>query len=203
MNAKKSTGHDGLSPTILKLSAAALAAPLTTLFNYCIRTSKYPDDWKMSNVTPIHIKDEVTNKNNYRPVSVLPATSKLFEKVMFDQLYASFAPIFSSNVSGFLKGHSCATALIKLTDDWRSALDENKETGVVAIDLSKAFDCICHNLLLAKIQAYGVQEPALQLLRSYMYLHDRKQRVICNNKCSSWLPLRCGVPQVRGALNFT
>ena len=128
MNAKKSTGHDGLSPTILKLSAAALAAPLTTLFNYCIRTSKYPDDWKMSNVTPIHKKDEATNKNNYRPVSVLPAASKLFEKVMFDQLYASFVPIFSSNMSGFLKGHSCATALIKLTEDWRSALDENKET---------------------------------------------------------------------------
>ena len=145
------------------------------------------------NVTPIHKKNEVTNKNNYRPVSVLPAISKLFEKVMFDQLYASFAPTFSPNMSGFLKGHSCATALIKLTDDWRSALDEKKETGVVAIDLSKAFDCICHNLLLAKVKACGVQEPALQLLRSY--LHGRKQRVICNNKCSSWSPVRCGVPQ--------
>ena len=86
---------------------------------------------------------------------------------MFDQLYASFAPTFSPNMSGFLKGHSSATALIKLTDDWRSALDEKKETGVVAIDLSKAFDCICHNLLLAKVKAYGVQEPALQLLRTF------------------------------------
>ena len=106
----------------------------------------------MSNVTPIHKKDEVTDKNNYRPVSVLPAISKLFEKVMFDQLYVSFAPILSSNMSGFLKGHSCATALIKLTDDWRSALDEKKEMGVIAIDLSKAFDCICRNLLLAKVK---------------------------------------------------
>lgn len=94
---------------------------------------------------------------------------------MFNQLYASFAPTLSSNMSGFLKGHSCVTALIKLTDDWRSALDEKKEMGgVVAIDLSKAFDSICHNLLLAKVKAYGVQEPALQLLRSY--LHGRKQR---------------------------
>ena len=66
-------------------------------------------------------------------------------------------------------GNSCATALIKLTDDWRSALDEKKEMGVIAIDLSKAFDCICHNLLLAKVKAYGVQEPALQLLRSYLH----------------------------------
>ena len=113
--------------------------------------------------------------------------------LFFDQLYASFAPILSSNMSGFLKGHSCATALIKLTDDWRSALDEKKEMGVIAIDPSKAFDCVCHNLLLAKVTAYGVQEPALQLLRSY--LHGRKQRVMCNNKCSSWSTVRCGVPQ--------
>ena len=112
---------------------------------------------------------------------------------MFDQLYASFVSILSSNVSGFHNGHSCATALIKLTDDWRCALEEKKEVGVIAIDLSKAFDCMCHNLLLAKVKAYGVQEPALQLLRSY--LHGRKQRVICNNKCSSWSTVQCGVPQ--------
>ena len=111
LNPKKATGHDGLSPKILKLSTAALATPLTNLFNYCIRTSTLPSDWKMSNVTPIHKKDEVSDKNNYRPVSVLPAISKLFQKVMFDQPYASFAPILSSNMSGFLKGHSCATFL--------------------------------------------------------------------------------------------
>lgn len=72
-------------------------------------------------------------------------------------------------------------ASIKLTDDRRSALE--KEMSVVAIDLLKALDCICHDLLLAKVKAYGIQEPALQLLRSY--LHGRKQRTICNNKCSS------------------
>ena len=96
LNSKKATGHDGLSPKILKLSTAALATPLTNLFNYCIRTSTLPSDSKMSNVAPIHKKDEVTDKNNHRPVSVPPAISKLFEKVLFDQLYASFAPILSS-----------------------------------------------------------------------------------------------------------
>ena len=98
---------------------------------------------KKSNVTPFHKKGEATDKNNYRPVSALSAVSKLFEKVMFDQLYTSFASNFSRNMSGFLKGHSCATALIKLTDhDWRRALDEKKDVSVAAIDLSKAFDCI-------------------------------------------------------------
>ena len=96
-------------------------------------------------------------------------------------------------MSGFLRGHSTATALIKLTDDWRKSLDEKQEVGVVAIDLSKAFDCICHNLLLAKLKAYGLRDTALKLLRSF--LHERKQRVICNNSCSNWTPIRCGVPQ--------
>ena len=151
---KKSTGHDGISPKILKLSTPSLAGPLTTLFNYCIRTSTLPCSWKMSNVFPIYKNGDTSDKNNYRPVSVLPAISKLFKKALFDQLYSSFLPSFSPNMSGFLRGHSSATALIKLTDDWRKSLDQKQEVGVVAIDLSKAFDCICHNLLLAKLKAY-------------------------------------------------
>ena len=83
----------------------------------------------------------------------------LFEKVKFDQLYHAFCPVFSSNMSEFLRGHSCCTALIKMTDDWRIALDQKKDVGVVALDLSKAFDSICHNLLLAKLKAYGLKAP--------------------------------------------
>ena len=147
---KKSTGH-GISPKILKLTTPSLASPLTTLFNYCIRTSTLPCSWKMSNVFPVYKKGDTSDKNNYRPVSVLPAISKLFEKALFDQLYSSFLPIFSPNMSGFFRGHSTATVLIKLTDDWRKSLDEKQEVGVVAIDLSKAFDCICHSLLLKGI----------------------------------------------------
>ena len=119
--------------------------------------------------------------------------SRIFERVMFDQLCTSFTSTFSSTMSGFRKAHSWATALIKLTDDGRRALDLKKDVGVAAIDLSKAFDCIWHSLLLAKLKAYGVQQPALQLIRSY--LHDRKQRVICNDSSSNLLLLRCGVPQ--------
>ena len=87
----------------------------------------------------------------------------------------------------------CCSALLKLTDDWRHALDKKKDVGVVAIDLSKVFDPICHNLLLAKLKAYGVQDSALKLIQSY--LSGRLERVKCNLNVSDWLPIRCGVQQ--------
>ena len=117
----------------------------------------------------------------------------MFEKLKFDQLYSVFTPVFSDNMSGFLRGHSCCSALLKLTDDWRQALDNKKDVAVIAIDLSKAFDSICHNLLLAKLKAYGVHDSAIKLIQSY--LSGRFQRVKCNGKVSNRLPLRCGVPQ--------
>ena len=193
LNVKKSSGPDGLSPKLLKISAPAIAAPIAKLFNFCINAGVWPREWKLSDVTPVFKKGEVTSKNNYRPISVLSTIPKLFEKVKFDQLYERFSSIFSDNISGFCPGHSCATALIKLTDDWRVALDQGKEVGAVAIDLSKAFDSICHNLLLAKLKVYGLRDSALQLMRSY--LEDRKQRVKCNGTISDWQPLRCGVPK--------
>ena len=101
-------------------------------------------------------------------------------------------PVFSYNMSGFLRGHSYCSALLMLTDDWRQALDNKKDVAVVAIGLSKAFDSICHNLVLAKLKAYGVHYSAIKLIQSY--LSDRFQRVKCNEKVSDWLPLRCGVP---------
>ena len=194
MNAKKSTGYDGLSPKILKLSAAALAAPLTTPLNYHgVRTSTLSSDWKMSNVTPIHKKIEVTNKKNYWPVSVFPAIFKLFEKYCL----ISCMPLSQRHFHPTCRASSRDTPALQRwsIDEWLEKHPWRKEgdRSRFAIDLSNVFDCICRSLLLAKVKAYGVQEPALQLLRSH--LHDRKQRLICNNKCSSWSPLRCGVPQ--------
>ena len=133
------------------------------------------------------------NKSNYRPMTIVSAIPKLLEKVKYDQLYEAFSPIFSTNMSGFLRGHSCCSALIKMTDDWRLALDQKKIVGTVAIDLSKAFDSICHNLLLAKFRAYGVSDTAVKFLCSY--LEGRKQRVKTNGVYSDWSSTYCGVPQ--------
>ena len=97
------------------------------------------------------------------------------------------------NMSGFLRGHSFCTALLKMVDDWRLALDSKKITGSIAIDLSKAFDSICHNLLLAKLRANGLNDDAIAFLQSY--LTDRQQRVKFHGKFSEWCPVKCGVPQ--------
>ena len=96
-------------------------------------------------------------------------------------------------MSGFLRGHSRCTTLIKMVDDWRLVLDSKTVTGSTAIDLSKAFDSICHNLLLAKLRACGVGEEAIDFLHSY--LSGRKQRVKVNGVFSDSLPVYCGVPQ--------
>ena len=136
-------------------------------------------------------KDGVTIKSNYRLVSVLSTLPKLFERAKFDQLYHAFTPLFSDNMSGFLRGHSCFTALVKLSDDWRAAWDKKEIIGVVAIDLSKAFDSVCYNLLFAKLKAYGVRQGALGLIQSY--LSDSFQRVRCNGSYSNWLPVPCGL----------
>ena len=169
----KSCGPDNIMPKILKYSAPSIAVHLTKLLNLYISTSTWPTEWKLSHVTPVFKKDDATLVSNYRPISVLS--------------------IISSNMSGFLRVHSCYTALIKMFDDWRLALDSKKVIGSIAIDLSKAFDSICHNLLLAKLRAYGIGEEAIDFLHSY--LSGRKQRVKVNGVFSDWLPVYCGVPQ--------
>jgi len=175
LNSRKSAGPDGLSPKLLKLLVPVIAVPLTKLFNRCIISSVWPSQWKLSNVTPVYMNEDEKSKSSYRPISVLSTIPKVFEKLKFDQLYRHFLPLFSDNMSGFLRGHSCCTALLKLTEDWRLALDPTKDVGVIAIDLSKAFDSICHNLLLAKLRAYGCQDSAIRLIQSYFT--DRFQRV--------------------------
>ena len=100
--------------------------------------------------SPIFKKMDKTDKTNYRAVSVLAAFSKIYKKIIFDQIYTVFHEKLSPNLSGYLKGHSCCTALLKMTEDWRESLDKRETVTAVAVDLSKAFDTVCHNLLLAK-----------------------------------------------------
>ena len=126
LNVRKPAGPDRIPPKLLKIAAPVIAGPMTKLFNYCIDVDEWPCQWKLSNVTPVYKKDDETSKTNYRPISVLAVIPKVFEKLQFDQLSSVFTLVFSDNMSGFLRGHSWCSALLKLTDDWRQALDNKR-----------------------------------------------------------------------------
>jgi hypothetical protein len=142
------------------------------------------------------------DKSNYRPVSILPIPSKIFEKVLSEQLSKYFDKIFNNFLCAFRKGHGCQTTLLRLLEDWKYALDKNEYVAAILMDLSKAFDCLPHDILLAKLHAYGLSEKAVSLLKSY--LTDRKQQIKIGNVVSKWDGIKKGVPQgsILGPLLF-
>ncbi|CAB4007188.1 Hypothetical predicted protein [Paramuricea clavata] len=143
INVNKAPGYDNISPKFLKLSSDGVTEPLTKLFIYCIVNATWPSGWKLSNVCSAFKKGDSTNKkippNNPTDMSFQNILRRLNRPTA-----ASFLPVFSDNMSGFLPGHSCYTALLKMAVDWRESLDKGQDVAVIAIDLSKlAFDFIC------------------------------------------------------------
>ena len=145
----------------------------------------------MGQVTPLFKKDEESDKRNYRPVTVLPCLNNIFERLV--QIEDFYQGLLSDFVSAYRKGHSCETALLKLTEDWRACRDSKELVVVVSMDLSKAFDTIPHLLLLAKLKAYGLSDSACALFADY--LNGRTQRVKVGDSFSGWQTVTRGVPQ--------
>ena len=202
INIKKSTGADSQSPRLVKLSASVIGQPLTSLINMSISTNTFPDALKEAEVSPIFKKDDSMNKNNYRPVSILPCISKIFEKVYCEQMVEFFNAILSASLSAFRKSYSCESVLIEMVEQWKDLLDQHKVVGAMLLDLSKAFDCLPHRLLIAKLEAYGFENDSCQLIASY--LKNRRQRVKIGDSRSEWQYLIKGVPQgsILGPLLF-
>ena len=199
---KKATGVDKLSSKIIKLGKPALHSPLADLINLSIRTSNLPENLKRAQLAPLHKKNDPMEKSNFQPVSVLTTISKLYEKVLSEQLSLYFDDIFDQYLCAFRKGHGCQTTLLRPLEDWRGALDRNEYVAAVLMDLSKAFDCLLHDILLSKLSAYGLKNESVQLLNSY--LSGRKQQVKLNNIVSSWSCIKKSVPQgsILGPLLF-
>ena len=144
-------------------------------------------------ITPIYKKENNLKRDNYRPVSILTVISKLYKTVLNTQMVDHFYALFNELLAAFRKSYNCQTLLIKFIEDLKFALDKGHKIGTVYMDLSKAFDCLPHGLLIAKLHAYGLSEAACETM--FDYLKDRKQRVKILNHRSSWKELTKGVPQ--------
>ena len=198
----KAQGYDFISPSVVKVSFQKIAKPLSSLINTVITRSEVPDTWKHGQITPHHKKDSVLDQANYRPVTVLPVFGKVFERIADMQMSDQFEPIFHKYMFAYRKFHGCPTALLTLTEQWKEELDRHKVIGAVTMDLSKAFECLPHDLILEKLEFYGPSAKSISPLRSYF--SSRYQRVKLENTFSSWIGMSAGVPQgsILGSLLF-
>ena len=164
--------------------------------------SSFPDSLKFGNVTLVHKKDEPTDKENYRPVSALPLLSKIFERLIYDQFKKYLEQYLNSSLSGFRKAHSTQHVLFRFLQEWQNELDKSGFVGTILMDLSKAYDCLPHNLLIAKLEAYGIGKSGLFLLLSY--LSNQKHHTKINSSYSGWYDIIRDVPQgfILGPLLF-
>ena len=193
VNIKKSTGYDNISPCFIKMAANELAHPITQVINLCIAHSHYPECYKRSETAPVYKAKDMYCKDNYRPVSCLTTVSKIIEYEMCDQTNYHFADVFDDRLSAFRKGIGCEQVLVKVTEQWKNALDNGMIVGTVLMDLSKAFDCLPHKLLISKLYAYGFSISACRFIASY--LTDRKMRVKHFGSKSQWSIITKGIPQ--------
>ena len=152
---------------------------------------------------PIFEQEDPSLPSNYRPISLLCITSKIFERCVFNHCYNHLSQFLSESQHGFLKGRSIETQLLETYHYILHSLAKGKEVDVLYLDLSKAFDKVDHSLLLAKLKGYGISAPLLKRFRSY--LADRSQRVVLEGVYSDWLPVTLpGAPQgsILGPLLF-
>ena len=177
---------------------------LTNYINKSIETGYFPGSLKLANVAPLFKKVDPFGKSNYRPVSILPLLSKVYEKVLYNQLSDYSESFLNNMLCGFRKAYSTQHALFKLLQSWQQVLDNGGFIGTVLMDLSKAYDCIPHNLLIAKLECYGVDNARLRLLLLLYYLTCRKQWTKIGSSFSSWCHINTGMPQgsILGPLLF-
>ena len=174
------------------------------MFNNSIALGCFPNDWKSARVTPIFKQGDRSDMHNYRPISVISAIAKVFERIIYNRIssYLSEHNILSKHQSGFRSFHSTVTALLEATNNWAFNVDYGNINAVVFLDLKKASDTVEHSILLSKLSLYGIHGKAHDLLCSYF--DNRIQKCIINGFISESRTLQCGIPQgtILGPLLF-
>lgn len=197
-------GTDSIPTRLLKLIRNEISPVLCIYLNSCLKTGDFPDPLKIACITPIFKSGNQSDVSNYRPISVLPLLSKIFEICIHNRIYDFLCQrsIISANQYGFQRNLSTSDAMIDLTEFIYSALDEKLHCIGIMVDFRKAFDTVNHEILLNKFELYGIRGPALVLMKNY--LRNRKQFVKINKNRSTTRTINIGVPQgsILGPLLF-
>ena len=197
-------GCDDIPMSILKKVIHTIKLPLLHIFNNSLSSGIFPNELKISKVCPIFKHGKKTELNNYRPISILPSLSKIIEKLLYNRLekYLNDNNLLSNSQYGFRKHRSTTSAIIELNDHVLKYFDKRYYTAGIFLDFKKAFDCVNHEILLKKLEHYGIRDVPLKLLNSY--LHNRYQFTQYNGTTSTKKILSCSVPQgsILGPLLF-
>lgn len=189
-------GLDLLPIKFLKALCPLVVKPITHIFNAIVTTSVFPNEWKKSKIIPIKKKSTANSLDNLRPISILPALSKVFEKIIKTDIckHVAVNNLLCEFQSGYREKHSTKTAMLKVVDDIGVILDNGRPVVIILLDFSKAFDTVSHAILCRKLTTtFGFSHHAANLIRSY--LTGRYQKVFNDGSFSNFLPITSGVPQ--------
>ena len=189
------TGADEVGAKILKDAKEVISPILAKVINLGYQEATFPDCMKIATIKALHKKEDSDNISNYRPISILPTLSKVFERAATDQLVEHLEKnnLLSKHQHAYRKGHSTQTCLVEVINYLYKLFDHKKYAAVISLDLSKAFDSISHQLMLNKLARLNLSEPTLLWIKSY--LSHRKQRTKFKSYISTEEPVTAGVPQ--------
>jgi hypothetical protein len=205
---KTSVGWDEVPIKLIKLTVDSISYPLCKIINQCFDEGIFPNQFKYAEIKPLFKKGCVEDPSNYRSVALLPAMSKIFEKIAFNQIYSYFENnnLFSDNQFGFRSGRSTISAVADFINQVSNGLDSSQSTAGVFCDLSNAFDCVNYNILISKLQHYKFSKLAMSWVNSYLSNRQQRTIILKNNSkfISEWQNIECGVPQgsILGPLLF-